>query len=34
MGKKENSNDLFLGILASELEEAVLRSEKIQARFR
>ena len=34
MGKKANSNDLFLEILVSELGEAVLRSEKIQARFR
>jgi hypothetical protein len=34
MGKKTNSNDLFLEILVGEIGEAVLRSEKIQARFR
>jgi hypothetical protein len=34
MGKKANSNDLFLEILVAEIAEAVLRSEKIQARFR
>jgi len=34
MSKKTNSNDLFLEILVAEIGEAVLRSEKIQARFR
>ena len=33
MDKNTNSNDLFLELLVAEVEEAVLRSEKVQARF-